>query len=183
VIAKRGQRRVLLEIQDKRSTTALLAAKVSLTWHDQTDPARGVSAVEATHLPSTLVFAHKAGTGATMLKKLRKDAEVLNKKNEPQLRVESTQKGWVNESVFLNWIDSLPAASGGPTFLVFDSYGAHVTPEVERRCDSRNFVPFVIPGGCTGKLQVHDTHVNQPLKARLRKGAPIKGENVHDERL
>jgi hypothetical protein len=148
VYAKKGQKRVLLQTEDKRSTTALMAAKVELTWRCEEEPGLGLARAVASHLPSTLVFAHRSGSGKQLLAKLNDSAARINRNGESQIRVTSSKKGWVNAPVMEEWIDTLPKGGTRPTWLVFDSFSAHVGEGVEQRCAARNIMPFVIPGGC-----------------------------------
>ena len=49
-----------------------------------------------------------------------------------------------------------------------DLYSAHRTERVLAALRSRGWTVFFVPGGCTGKVQVHDTHVNKAFKADVQ---------------
>lgn len=49
--------------------------------------------------------------------------------------------------------------------LLADAYRPHMTPEVWMLCFSRGYVLLVIGGGCSGSVQVPDTHLHMPLSS------------------
>ena len=51
---------------------------------------------------------------------------------------------------------------------VLDDYSVHLMPEIKEALLKRGYILVVIGGGVTGDIQVNDTDVHSPLKAKYR---------------
>ena len=51
---------------------------------------------------------------------------------------------------------------------VLDDYSVHLMPEIKAALLKRGYVPVIIGGGVTGDIQVNDTNLHSPLKAKYR---------------
>lgn len=87
--------------------------------------------------------------------------------------VRCNEKGFMNESLMLEWIRLVWNRRPGalfqrPNMLVLDSFRGHLTASVKRAlCDGKTDL-VVIPGGLTSVLQPLDVVLNKPFKDRLR---------------
>ena len=51
---------------------------------------------------------------------------------------------------------------------VLDDYSVHIMPEIKEALLKRGYVPVIIGGGLTGDIQINDTDLHSPLKAKYR---------------
>ena len=51
---------------------------------------------------------------------------------------------------------------------VLDDYSVHLMPEIKEALLRRGYVPVLIGGGITGDIQINDTDLHSPLKAKYR---------------
>ena len=51
---------------------------------------------------------------------------------------------------------------------VLDDYSVHIMPEIKEALLKRGYVPVIIGGGVTGDIQINDTDLHSPLKAKYR---------------
>ena len=51
---------------------------------------------------------------------------------------------------------------------ILDDYSAHIMPEIKEALLKRGYVPVIIGGGVTGDIQINDTDLHSPLKAKYR---------------
>ena len=51
---------------------------------------------------------------------------------------------------------------------VLDDYSVHIMPEIKEALLKRGYVPVIIGGGVTGDIQISDTDLHSPLKAKYR---------------
>ena len=56
----------------------------------------------------------------------------------------------------------------GFAIYVLDDYAVHLMPEVKEAFLKRGYILVVIGGGITGDIQINDTHLHAPLKAKYR---------------
>ena len=88
------------------------------------------------------------------------------------LVVRCQEKGWMNEDLVKDWLNTVWSKVGGlshrKSMLVWDSFRAHLSNPVRRTLQSLNTECAVIPGGMTGILQPLDVSINKPFKDRLR---------------
>ena len=54
------------------------------------------------------------------------------------------------------------------TIYVFDDYSVHLIPEIKEALLKLGYILVVIGGGVTGDIQVNDTDMHSPLKAKYR---------------
>ena len=82
-------------------------------------------------------------------------------------------KGWMDESLILEWINEVwnkrPGALLKPkSLLVWDQFMAHLCEEVKQKLKMVKSQQAVIPGGCTSILQPLDVSINKPFKCFIR---------------
>ena len=53
------------------------------------------------------------------------------------------------------------------TLLVWDSYKCHISDEVKQKAKSLEVDWLIVPGGCTGKIQIPDVSWNKPFKQSI----------------
>lgn len=118
------------------------------------------------------------------------DAEL--KQYNTRVTVRFNEEGYANETVILEWINkqlvpaihrahpfsgSISTATGLPTgisapnvpgFIALDSASFHKTPTILETLKKHNITPSIIPGGCTGLIQVLDVGVNRTFKDFLK---------------
>lgn len=87
--------------------------------------------------------------------------------------VRASEKGFMNESLMLEWIRLVWNRRPGalfqrPSMLVLDSYRGHLTADVKRSLSDGKTDLVVIPGGLTSILQPLDVVLNKPFKGRVR---------------
>ena len=88
------------------------------------------------------------------------------------IRVRAQAKGWMDESLVKDWLNSVWTKVGGllrkRNLLVWDSFRAHLSDNVKRVLKNSRTDVAVIPGGMTSLLQPLDVGVNKPFKDNLR---------------
>ena len=55
------------------------------------------------------------------------------------------------------------------TIYVLDNYSVHIMLEIREALIKRGYVPVIIGGGVNGYIQINDTDLHSPLKAKYRK--------------
>ena len=85
------------------------------------------------------------------------------------------EKGWMDTKVMHVYLEKIwypyVLKVGGEavkSLLVWDSFSAHLTAEVEESLRTHRSTTIIIPGGCTSKLQPLDVSINKPFKQVLR---------------
>ena len=109
-----------------------------------------------------LVFFRGKGTGPTIINEQRQyDNHVVVKFNPT---------AYPNSSNMLEWLDEqlVPVLEGQPTLLALDLFSGHKTEEVLATFRAHDITPSVIPGGCTGLVQLLDVSINRPFKDLLK---------------
>lgn len=119
--------------------------------------------------------------------------KTLPKEDFPPPNCSAQRKGFMNESLMLEWIRRVWNQRPGalfqrPTMLVLDSVWGHLTANVKwALCDGKTDL-VVITGGLTSVLQPLEVVLNKPFKDRLRelynewmmattRGTPLAGCN------
>ena len=51
---------------------------------------------------------------------------------------------------------------------VLNDYSVHIMPKIQEALLKRGYVPAIIGGGVTGDIQINDTNLHSPLKAKYR---------------
>jgi hypothetical protein len=86
-------------------------------------------------------------------------------------------KAYANEDTMLHWIKHIYRFSSAystlgveqePRLLSLDAFSAHLTPAVLRVLKANRTTVSVVPGGCTGMVQVLDVSLNKPLKDLIK---------------
>lgn len=91
-------------------------------------------------------------------------------KTVPQgIQIKMMPKSWANVEVMQYWLKNIWRRKTERRLLVWDSFSAHITPEIKKnvRVDYNSDMA-VIPGGCTSKLQPCDVSWNKPFKDIFR---------------
>lgn len=114
---------------------------------------------DGSRLPPTIIFKRK-----TLPKGLKLPNGVL---------VRANVKGWMDENGILDWLQNVWDKRKGavfkkPSMLVWDSFKAHLTEDVKKKCGQLRTSMAVIPGGLTSLMQPLDVSLNKPFKDRLR---------------
>ena len=81
------------------------------------------------------------------------------------------KKAWCDHSLMLQWITSVwqPfAANHEQSYLMYDSFKAHLMGDVIRKIQKERTEVDIIPPGYTGRLQVCDVSINKPFKDAMR---------------
>lgn len=110
-------------------------------------------------------------------------------------------KGYCNTQTTVQWIKELllpalhpsgPAMWAGgpsllqkpqPSLLALDAASFHHSPEVLNLLKEKDIIPSLIPGGCTGLIQVLDVSVNKPFKDMLKNELDIVLDSMGEEAL
>ncbi|RPB01142.1 DDE-domain-containing protein [Choiromyces venosus 120613-1] len=84
----------------------------------------------------------------------------------PGVEVEFNEKAYMNDSLFLRYIEEqlVPVLGGRPTLFAIDLMGSHKTPAVLEKLRANNITPSLIPARCTSLIQLLDVSVNKPFK-------------------
>lgn len=87
------------------------------------------------------------------------------------IHIRANEKGWVNESEMLWWIEKVWTSRnpfGNPrSLLVLDGFRGHTVDSVKHRLIEKNTNIAIIPGGCTSKLQPLDVSINKSFKSKV----------------
>lgn len=80
--------------------------------------------------------------------------------------------GWVTEQIMLDfiskiWLNLNINENTQKPFLILDKFSIHQMPSVKNKLNKQSLYEYV-PAGCTGLLQPLDTHINKPIKDRVR---------------
>ncbi|RPB06020.1 DDE-domain-containing protein [Choiromyces venosus 120613-1] len=88
----------------------------------------------------------------------------------PGVEVEFNEKAYMNDSLFLRYIEEqlVPVLGGRPTLFAIDLMGSHKTPAVLEKLQANNITPSLIPARCTSLIQPLDISVNKPFKEIMR---------------
>ena len=101
-------------------------------------------------------------------------SETRTKLNAPEnVYFQWAEKGSYRLEQLLQTINHLPNRShpfSKKDFAIYvlDDYAVHLMPEVREAFFKRGYVLVVIGGGITGDIQINDTNIHAPLKARYR---------------
>ena len=105
---------------------------------------------------------------------------IFKRKNIPKIKnthgvvVSVQEKGWMDGNQMIIWNEKVWRACVGSlrrrkSFLVYDSFEAHVTDNVKAALKGENTDLAVIPGGLTSILQPLDVCLNKPFKDGVRR--------------
>jgi hypothetical protein len=154
-LEEKGAKRVIVKVDDKKKApTALLWGCAKLTYDEEGKP---IISEVAQGDPFVIL---KGTPGA----KIEKDVKACIQRKNLALTAGVSINGWMNEKLFLNFIDSLPSVDGEQAWLVLDLFNAHRTQSVLNKLKQKKYTTFFIPPGCTSVKQVHDVYVNKPFK-------------------
>ncbi len=99
---------------------------------------------------------------------------IPKEKFPPGIEIRANAKGWMDEAMMNDWLDSCFAKRPGgffktaPSVLVLDSMTAHKCESVKVHAKKMNTRLSIIPGGLTKLLQPLDISVNKAFKDNLR---------------
>lgn len=87
--------------------------------------------------------------------------------------VRCQEKGWMTESLMLDWLKSVWGRRPGallnlPSILCLDAFRGHLTDAVKKNIRGLNSELVVIPAGMTSVLQPLDVSVNKPFKTYVQ---------------
>ena len=117
-----------------------------------------------------LIIFHGAEKGDS-----RRDQE--KRKYHPEVEVLFNPTAWANEKTMLYWIKHMWKLSSAyptvgttaePRLLALDAFEANLTTPIRKLFKQQKTTISVIPGGCTGFVQVLDVSVNKPLKDLIK---------------
>lgn len=96
-----------------------------------------------------------------------------NEKFPRSVIVRCQDKGWMDETLVLDWVKSVWCRRPGallsfPSILVLDAFRCHLVESVKRLLRESGTELIVIPGGMTSQLQPLDVCINKPFKDRVR---------------
>jgi len=88
------------------------------------------------------------------------------------VHVRVNEKGWVNESEMIWWIDNIwkrrtPDLSNPRSLLILDSFRGHLVDSIKQKFYEKSTNIAVIPGGLTSKLQPLDVAINKSFKSKV----------------
>jgi len=126
---------------------------------------------------SPMIIFHEKG------ERLRREREHYH----PGVEVEFNDKAYMNDQLFLRYIDTylIPVLGGRPTLFALDLMGSHKTPAVLEKLCLHHITPSLIPGGCTSLVHPRDVSVNKPFKEIMRELTDVaifeaeSAEDVH----
>ena len=102
--------------------------------------------------------------------------------------VEFNEAAWANEENIIRWIKHQYRHASDyiqrdkePRLHALDSFTAHITPEVQQAFRDINCTTSIIPGGCTGFVQVLDVGLNKPLKDLVKEQSEMHYDENFDE--
>uniref|UniRef100_K7GJK9 HTH CENPB-type domain-containing protein n=1 Tax=Pelodiscus sinensis TaxID=13735 RepID=K7GJK9_PELSI len=72
-------------------------------------------------------------------------------------------KGWIDEALMLNWLQTVWAKRLGG-LMILDAFRCHHMPSIQKRLQQDKTDLAIIPGGMTKTLQPLDVTVNKPMK-------------------
>ncbi|KAH9111444.1 hypothetical protein AeMF1_014040 [Aphanomyces euteiches] len=87
--------------------------------------------------------------------------------------VTTSNKGFITEELFFNWIDWFSAHVGGvkcPILLVMDNYGSHLSMRCFKKCERLQVKILFLPENATHLVQPLDICVFAPFKRAIREG-------------
>uniref|UniRef100_K7FJ94 HTH CENPB-type domain-containing protein n=1 Tax=Pelodiscus sinensis TaxID=13735 RepID=K7FJ94_PELSI len=78
-------------------------------------------------------------------------------------------KGWIDEALMLNWLQTVWAKQLGGlmrkrSLIVLDAFPCHRMPSIKKRLQQYKTDLAIIPGGMTKMLQLFDVIINKPMK-------------------
>jgi len=84
------------------------------------------------------------------------------------------KKAYANAENFLQYIEEqlIPVLRNQPALLTVHLFAAHKTQEVLDTFQANHITVSLIPGGCTGLVQLLDVGINRPFKDILKVEKP-----------
>ncbi|CAI7849459.1 unnamed protein product [Closterium sp. NIES-54] len=91
----------------------------------------------------------------------------------PDVVVACHENGWMDAEGVIRWLEEVVKPFLKPGFgrharssmVVLDSYRGHLTKGVKEKFRELNYVPAIIPSGCTAEVQPLDVCINKSFKA------------------
>ena len=86
-----------------------------------------------------------------------KTAEAKSLKSRNDVLIVYNDNGWANDEVMAFWISRIfnDFESAFNRLLIWDSFRAHISDETKKLLKRKKIDQAVIPGGCTGLIQVN----------------------------
>jgi hypothetical protein len=66
-----------------------------------------------------------------------------------------SENGWMNQEITLDFLQSSVSSFNTQKLLVWDAYRCHISEASKARARQLNINMAIIPGGCTGIIQVN----------------------------
>jgi len=88
----------------------------------------------------------------------------------PGVKVEFNQKAYMNDQLFLQYIEKhlVQALGGRPSLFVIDLMELHTTSTFLEKLPTQNIPTSLIPGGCTVFLQPLDVAINKAFEEMIQ---------------
>jgi hypothetical protein len=149
----RGVKEVKIKVDDeKKMATALLWGSIDITYGSDGNPQIGA------YCHGTPMVIFKGVPGARIEHELQVHGSTMG------LHTGVSQHGWINESLFLKFVNNILPGPLQNAWLILDCFRAHRTQTAQSNMKGRGYCPFFIPGGCTSLIQVHDVYINKLFK-------------------
>ena len=89
----------------------------------------------------------------------------------PGIHFATSPKGWINQEIFLSWLDFFIAniPSWRPILLIYNGHASHLSIEVIEKARSNDIHLLCLPAHCTHILQPLDVSVMSSLKHHFYK--------------
>ena len=89
---------------------------------------------------------------------------------DPRVVVKFNPKAYANSENMVEWLEEqvVPVLENQPTLLAVDHFAAHMTDMVLDTMQANDITVSMIPGGCTGLVQLLDVSINRPFKDILK---------------
>ena len=98
-----------------------------------------------------------------------REAQRLDTVRPRRMFLSSSASGWFDQDVTLDYLRRvIPHLAFCRQMIVWDSFRCHISEATKTILRSRRILNVIIPGGCTGYVQVADVSLNKPLKESIR---------------
>ena len=85
--------------------------------------------------------------------------------------VKFNPKGYTNTEIMLFWLEEMlqpVLGTGNATLPVMDFFKSHNSGSIQDWLHIHGITPSLVPGGCTGLVQLLDVSVDRPFKDILK---------------
>ena len=103
----------------------------------------------------------------------RLNRDVMDEMKVPNARVTTSPKGFINESIFYNWLthfsSNIPEDVKRPVVLIYDGYGSHYNEKIISKSIELGIILVLLPANATHLVQPLDVAVFKPFKTVLKR--------------